>query len=52
MEFDDKNYPGIRTIREFTHEELLAAKYIKAKRKSIQKILFSFIYHKQKDGVF
>lgn len=39
----------IRTIREFTHEELLAAKYIKAKRKSIQKILFSFIYYKQID---
>ena len=39
----------IRTIREFTLEELLAAKYIKAKRKSIQKILFSFIYYKQID---
>ena len=46
MEFDDKNY------REYTHEELLAAKYIKAKSKSIQKILFSFIYHKQIDGIF
>jgi hypothetical protein len=41
-----------KTIREFTHEELLASKYIRAKRKSIQKILFSFIYHKQKDGIF
>ena len=46
MGFDDKNYPGVYS------RELLAAKYIKAKRKSIQKILFSFIYYKQIDGVF
>ena len=43
MEFDDKNYPGVYS------RGVISSKYIKAKRKSIQKILFSFIYYKQID---